>query len=90
MWTNATLRKALGEHGFFEIKDSISEVIPDNEHEKKSWRTSWVRHEKLVYLITVDGGEPRLEDSSGNPVDIDAVGYRNVNVRSPGEGWQAP
>lgn len=86
LWTNAALRKALGEHGFFEVTNSTQEIVPDDESGKRGWRTAWTRHEKLVYMITSSNEPPRLEDSSGRPVDIDVVGYRNVNTRQPDEG----
>lgn len=85
MWTNAALRKALGEHGYFEVRDSIIEVIPDNPNERKSFRTAWTRADKLVYLITSDSAEPRVEDSSGNVVDVNVEGYRDP--KAP-EAWK--
>jgi len=77
MWTNRTLEKALGEHGFFVVNDSTVEVVPKNKHERKTWRTAWTRETKLVYMVTVDDGEPHIEDSSGNVLDINSLGYRN-------------
>lgn len=82
-WTNATLRKELGEHGFLEIPNSLIQVVPDSESDGETFRSAWVRHDKLLYMITRERGAPSLEDSSGNIVDIQSVGYRNVNVQRP-------
>lgn len=82
-WTNATLRKELGEHGFLEVPNSAVEVVPDSEADGKTVRTAWTRHEKLLYLITREKSGPSIEDSSGNIIDIRSVGYRNVNVQRP-------
>ena len=82
-WTNATLRKELGEHGFLEVPNSLVEVVPDNESDGRTHRSAWIRHEKLLYLIIRERSSPSIEDSSGNIIDIRAIGYRNVNVQKP-------
>lgn len=87
MWTNSTLRKELGERGFFEVPDSIVEVVPDKESEGHTYRTAWTRFDKLIYFITRERGEPTIEDSSGTVLDLDSLGYRNPHSAP---GWQAP
>jgi hypothetical protein len=85
MWTLNSLRKALGEHGFFELKETTTEVVPDVPGERQTWRTAWVRDSKLVYLINVTGAEPYIEDSSGHKLDLNSTGYRDP--KAP-EAWR--
>lgn len=89
-WTNSTLRAELGKHGFLEKTDSRVKVVPDNAHDGETWISTWVRHNDVILLVISNNGPPHIESTDGEALDIDLLGFRNVNLRAPGEGVQAP
>lgn len=80
MWTNSTLRKHLGERGFFQEGPPI---YVSATHQQTRWHRDG---EEIIMFESLTGEfEPWIEFNH-NRVDPNVIGWRNVNTQTGNTG----